>query len=1043
MKNIGILSFCILIMLALCFVYCQQQDKKIELAQPKSYQVEEGDNTENRENWLETIHRAAPGTNWQAIDNTTRLEQYERKKTLRGNSSRNAQEVLANGNLVGKWFERGSNNLSGSIRKVAYDKDKNIVYAISDGGTIWQGNLDGSSWTPKNEDLRFGPKILKLTTNAAGTKRLLAAIGKTVYYSDDEGLTWDASTGFNFTTTWGDNENASKRDMVILNDANKTIYYYTNYSEGSSGGERVQLFRSIDNGTTFTKIFGTTHNKYNQVSMWSPHNSSEAYFLDRNSDLYQINGASLTLLNSNDDISAGFNQQLEGHKSDSITTFYVLTAQHKLYRSTDNGANFDFIGTTPNTTFRVGIGVSLSDANTLYTGEVYSYRSTDGGLSWTVVNDWRDYYDDPLHKIHADIMDFSSFKKADGTEFTLISNHGGLSISYDKMLTNTNIGLADLNVSQYYNSITSPSNPDMLYAGSQDQGWQRSFAANNSTVLDLEQARRGDYGYLTLVNNGQSLFMVYPGGTLNFYQYPTSQVYPSSSWELPGLDRPAGDWIIPIEATTNTASLEVYMAGGNISGNSGSYLIKLTASIDPDTITPFQYNYNFKTNSTTGTGLIASIEASEIDVGRLYVGASDGSFFYSNDNGNSWTKSSSFDDPSQSWLYGATIVASKLTPDLVYYGGSGYSNPGVYVSTNGGQTFTPMTNGLPSTVVYDLATNNDESLLFAATDVGPYVYVFAEDTWYDMRGLNAPQQVYRSVEFVDSSNTVRFTTFGRGIWDFAIQTLLGCAEPCNISASVISGNVLRLSWDAAASAERYRIRYRTIGGTWIEKLTARDETYRFLNGLTESTTYEYQIKTLCVAANSVWSPIFTISTSTYKCDFPESSTADNLSATTASISWSPDPDDLKYKLKYKADEGQNAWIELNFVGPNKNISGLNAGTLYKYKLKTKCAGGWTNWNSNAFFSTSNFVNTDINARATNFTNIKTYPNPVNDLLTIELDSEKVAAITIHDINGQLKKQIITINDTQQIDVSMLPPNTYYLSIVMKDHSLVSKNFIKK
>jgi hypothetical protein len=105
----------------------------------------------------------------------------------------------------------------------------------------------------------------------------------------------------------------------------------------------------------------------------------------------------------------------------------------------------------------------------------------------------------------------------------------------------------------------------------------------------------------------------------------------------------------------------------------------------------------------------------------------------------------------------------------VYLGGSGYSNPGVYKSTNNGQTFTAINTGLPNTLVFGLAANDDESQIYAATEVGPYVYIVSENKWYSMSGTGAPDQTYWSVEYISSTKTVRFGTYGRGIWDFKIQ----------------------------------------------------------------------------------------------------------------------------------------------------------------------------------------------------------------------------------------------------------------------------------
>ena len=47
-----------------------------------------------------------------------------------------------------------------------------------------------------------------------------------------------------------------------------------------------------------------------------------------------------------------------------------------------------------------------------------------------------------------------------------------------------------------------------------------------------------------------------------------------------------------------------------------------------------------------------------------------------------------------------------------------------------------------------------------------------------MAGVSAPDQNFTCVDFIPSLNTVRFGTYGRGTWDFAINTepLVSVAE---------------------------------------------------------------------------------------------------------------------------------------------------------------------------------------------------------------------------------------------------------------------------
>ncbi len=96
-------------------------------------------------------------------------------------------------------------------------------------------------------------------------------------------------------------------------------------------------------------------------------------------------------------------------------------------------------------------------------------------------------------------------------------------------------------------------------------------------------------------------------------------------------------------------------------------------------------------------------------------------------------------------------MADPQRANYIYVGGSGYSNPAVYVSTDGGASFNQMNNGLPSTLVYALAISPDATRLFAATEVGPYFYDLTGGnlggTWTYI-GTGAPTNIFWNVEYV-------------------------------------------------------------------------------------------------------------------------------------------------------------------------------------------------------------------------------------------------------------------------------------------------------
>ena len=246
--------------------------------------------------------------------------------------------------------------------------------------------------------------------------------------------------------------------------------------------------------------------------MWSPFESTKVYILDRASTLFEANQGSVTVVSTNSTLPSGFKVQLSGHKAGNALTLYALIDSKNLYRSTNNGFNWSFIGALPVNAWDVGVAVSLNNPNILYFGEVETYRSNDGGSSWTKLNNWYDYYNDVPNKLYADMMDFASFYTNSGTEFTLIGNHGGINVSYDNLVSTPSIALQGLNVSQYYDVATSPVNPNYFYAGSQDQGHQRSNAGNATGLEDFTQVISGDYGQMAFSNNGNSFWTQYPGG---------------------------------------------------------------------------------------------------------------------------------------------------------------------------------------------------------------------------------------------------------------------------------------------------------------------------------------------------------------------------------------------------------------------------------------------------------------------------------------------------------------------------------------------------
>jgi Secretion system C-terminal sorting domain len=846
------------------------------LTRTETPEAGEGDEEEQRrrEAYFENMHRAAPDANWRAMEAKNMLQQYE--TNLRNRNLAQSRTTFAGGLLNGTWYERGSTNNAGSMIAVDYDVPTNQIYSISAGGSLWRSNLTGSNWTSLSNNLSFSPRFVNVLPTSGG-HRILAGLNQQIAFSDDEGATFAPSAGMSYPVAWGGNY---VRETVVLNDANKTVYALVQAWNPSPWASRFHLYRSIDKGISFTKIHTFTHGDAKGTSLYVPYNSAICYILDSNdtdgngvntTSLYSVDGGTtLTTISANTGMNTFDYAQITGNLTGSTQVFYALMEKDRVYRST-NGINWTLQSTLPATgkAWDVGLAVALSDPNKLQYGNINNYRSTDAGATWNPVNYWYDYYTQEATKLHADIMSMRYFKKTDGTEFVINNNHGGVYISYDQMATVANIGLSNLNVSQYYDVRTCPWDVNLCHVGTQDQGEQNSIAANSTAAIPFVQVISGDNGQMVYTRSGTQTYIwtEYPGGQMEMHRNPYGTTYGSGNyitWSMQGTDKPDAAWMLATSPTANSASAhEILIGGGNVTGGSGSYLVKLSS--DGTSFFQNQYPYNFRSNSNNGTSGISAIGTTTKDPNRYYVATEDGAFFYSTDQGANWTKSASFTGPTAFYLYGNAILTSKRDANLVYYGGSGYSNPGFYRSTNGGVSFTALTNGLPATLISDLAFTPNEAFIFAATDAGPYVYSVTNNQWYSLQdAAGTPAYVtYTSVEFVQASNTARFATYGRGVWDLVLTTALP-VELTEFKAKAVDNLTIDLNWSVATATnfDKYVVERSADGKDFtrlgdVKSKSNQAATYRFSDDKPLVGTNYYRLKMVDTDGKTTYSTIET------------------------------------------------------------------------------------------------------------------------------------------------------------------------------------------
>ncbi len=746
---------------------------------------EEGENAD-REAFFASMHKAAPGTNWRKRDADLRyVLMQERALRYDQRITGGMYDTLAGGAVIGKWDEIGSFNTAGRLWATEVDFAEDVVYAFSDGGNLWKGDLDGNNWNVINDHFKIGGSHFLRKVD----DRLIVGTSQWgvqgIFYTEDEGINWTMTTGLENVSAWG-----YVMDVELLNDAAHTMYVLAYEWDYTNWWDIVTLYRSSDLGASFEQItswdvptYGGAHN----FVIWSPPYGSAQCYLIENAHCYLLDADGMPQITGDLPLTDAGEIMLCGFEGAGSTTLY---AAHKnftdyttdFFRSADGGVSWTQTGHVDEGNFsKNSFNCSQKIEGYVYYGGVDSYRSFTGGDEWTRNNNWWEYYDDEEYNLHADIPFIRTYIDPDtDEEIVLISTDGGLFRTDDYGLIWTNITNEGMRNAQYYDVYTYRYVPEIIFAGAQDQGYQRS----SYTIGDdyyFDQLISGDYGHIVSRSGGDNLWCVYPG----FAMYIQDAAADSDLffWDFEGYGHL---WMAPVMA--DPFDDEVAWWGGGSDGG-GAYLWRLEKS--GGLITGVKQPKNF---SVAGGGSISAITYSPIDPNYWYLLTSSGNFYHSEDAGETWTLSSGFNGPDSHYFYGSAIEASASQLGVVYIGGSGYDNPAVYMSDDHGANFTALDVDLPGTLVYDLAVTTDDSLLFAATEVAPYVCVLADSTWHNLAGDDAPLQTYWSVDYIEEIHAVRFGTYGRGTWEFALYK-----EPVSIQDQQLDQQVLQVFPNPAQS----------------------------------------------------------------------------------------------------------------------------------------------------------------------------------------------------------------------------------------------------
>ncbi|HEU4769744.1 MAG TPA: SBBP repeat-containing protein, partial [Pyrinomonadaceae bacterium] len=607
----------------------------------------------------------------------------------------------------------------------------NTIYAGTFRGA-YRSTDAGATWTRSSTNL---PSVSALAVDP--TNALVAYAGASgLFKTTDGGINWNAlNTPLNDSTV---------RTIMFDPVTPSTIYV------GSSLG----LFRSTDNGSTWTGLnnFGTPNVPDILSIAIDPKAPATIYAGTLGHGLFKTTNGGSSWTPINNGITSGFGTNPAVVDDVVIDPFNSATLYINVVgtinKSTNGGSSW---GTVNNSAVRGGINAMLADRstpNTLYVGTVGGgvIKTTDGGTSWTSVN--TGLWTGIIRVLVADSSN-STILYAGGSESDL---------TRDAFVTKLNSTGSDLLFSTYLGGSANEIGNGIAVDGSGNiYVTGNTNSANFPTQNALQSAPpsltdSGGNAFVTKLNPAVPayVFSTYLGGSAkdeanSIAIDPATNVYItgntlSTDFPLANAfqtnlgDTLVGDAFVTKFNSNGSLSYATYLGGNStdngfgiaVDGSGNAYVTGMTRSTNFPVANAIQTAHDFTTGATDafvtklntqgsalvystylgGAGLDTARGIAVDTAGNAYVIGSSDSFdfplvagairtrspvFKSVDNATSWS------NDSYGLAGGTPLVIDPKQPLRLYAGGNG-----MFRSTDGGKTWSPINNGLAARFIVAL-----------------------------------------------------------------------------------------------------------------------------------------------------------------------------------------------------------------------------------------------------------------------------------------------------------------------------------------------------
>ncbi len=638
-----------------------------------------------------------------------------------------------------------------AVGSIAFAKSNpSVVYAgmgDANGNYLGNGVLKstnaGQTWTRvSNSSLPAPGRILKVGVDPTNPDRVYAAqfdqliasgsvASSGFYVSSDGGVTWKRTlTGLG-------------RDLAI-SQGNPEIVYAA-MSRVDESGKPAGLYRSTDRGETWTVAYTSPFTQGTldlQIGV-TPANPQVVYIFTGG---FSNNAFSLRVEVSTDG----------GQSWTARNTSNVDTAQFS---------------------YNAYIAVDPNNPDIVYLGTRDIFKSTNGGRAWTNLNNNFQFSGDYTPDRSSAHPDQHAFAFIPNSPNTFLSGcDGGLYRSSDGGQTFQSSN-ASLSLTQFYGIAVNPTDPDLIFGGTQDNGTQRRIGSSST----WDEFISGDGGQV-VVNplNPEQLFTTYVYGTI-FRWRANGNVFE----DVVGSDEVFG------EGSQTRIAFIAPFAGNGVDSTLYFGTWRLFVSKDlGDTWKAPAGNLDLTKGIRSGFSpdVLSIIAASSANPNVIYTGSSQGRVMVTADGGRTF-KDITAGLPDR---FIRSIAIDRQNPATAYLTVSGFRTGHVFKTTNMGTTWADISGNLPDIpALAVLVDRQDPTTLYLGTDIGVFRSTTGGNQWEVFNNGMPPVRVTGFA--VHPNGTIRVATYGRGMFELEQRDTSDTTSPTVTVTAPQGGETLSIN----------------------------------------------------------------------------------------------------------------------------------------------------------------------------------------------------------------------------------------------------------